>query len=100
MNTKGLNDVLRRSCYGLFCNIDGKDQFLDENNQFGIEIEREIDGENIFITNINVINNLKKSIKLYSALVADLKLQNYYPDKILENAWTQSGFSGYRNGIN
>ncbi len=95
-----LNNYAENSSYGVFCNIDGKDLLVKSGNYKGITLDRRnFTKDGVITFQVKISNNINKIISVYSIIVADFVLRGHVPSKVLENAWTQSGFSGYRNDI-
>ena len=89
----------RKAKFGVFLK-DKPGVFLNKNTS---EIEfsfkhTQID-KNTLILQLRIKNTGKDNFEINSLVISDLVLADLDPDEVLENAWTQSGFSGYRKGI-
>ncbi len=88
------------SIFGVFAQIDGATKYIDSLNSENIKIVRRRVEEDSgsFIFQVEVTNESKIEIKINSILVSEYEFEGK-PDKILENGWGQSSFSGYREKI-
>ncbi len=88
------------SICGVFVEIDGVTKYVDSINSENIKIQRsrvEEGLENI-VFQVEVVNESKNIIKINSVLVSEYEFEGN-PEKVLENGWGQSSFSGYREKI-
>lgn len=89
--------------YGAFVTRDGETTFVSVENgeasniKFILAVEKPT--ENIRIFSLQIKNTGTDPIQINSLMVAEFKLPNFTPDRILENGWLSSSFAGYRNKI-
>lgn len=85
------------SLYGVFVKIEGKNILIPAGNKNELSFKRKIVEENEMglVVQIELINNRTDDILVNSILVSEFILSGKV-EKVLENGWGQSSFSGYR----
>jgi hypothetical protein len=83
---------------GVFFTKSGKNLFSSTKNNCDLVITEStnINSKGIQILQVNVKNIGTADILLNSILVSEFLLKGQIPSEILENSWTQSGFSDYK----
>ena len=96
---RDLYRLIKNSEYGVLINSGKKSQFLRVRSKL-INLQRKIlPTQQGYITNLFFRNRGSRPLKVYAGVVVDFLIPHYFPNEILENSWTQSGFSGYRKGV-
>jgi len=86
--------------YGVFIEKEGNDKFIVSDNVGILGIKRKVveGGENEFVVQVELRNIGEEDVLVKSMVVAEFLLTGKV-EKVLENGWGQSSFSGYRTQV-
>lgn len=86
--------------FGVCVELGGKSKLVLEKNNEGLALKRILveESEDRLVLQLEVTNNSKESCVVNTMLMADFDLPGKV-EKVLENGWGQSSFSGYRPRI-